>query len=164
MFNSAGSARRYNHWKVLGGSTPADYESHRTMFAGPDPADPSKVLVRKLIQTGEKTWCFEESRISNSSTEGGIPTVHTTIHRLGTTDIREEVDDKEHALRVSYKPISNVVGFSLFARAYEGATSGSFTIVENSLTKPKYRWAEWLRDLSDKRDMAAYLKFRWMMN
>ena len=164
MFNKAGSARRYNNWKVLGGSTPGDYESHRTMFAGPDPADPSRVLIRKLIQTGEATWCFEESRISNSVSEGGIPTVHTTIHRLGQTDVREELDEKEHALRVAYRPVPNVIGFSLFARAYEGARSGSFTIVENSLSKPKYRWAEWFKDLADRRDMASYLKFRWNLN
>ena len=49
MFNTAGSARRFNNWKVLGGVTPGDYDSHRTMFAGPDPADPSRVLVRKLV-------------------------------------------------------------------------------------------------------------------
>ena len=81
---------RFNNWKVLGGASLGDYNTHRTLFAGPDPADPKRVLVRKLVQTSEKVWCFEESRISAPATEGGIPTVHTTLHRLGATDVNEQ--------------------------------------------------------------------------
>ena len=64
MFNSAGSSYRYNNNKILGGIMMGDYYSHRTMFAGPDPADPSRVLVTKLVQTSDKVWCLEEARIS----------------------------------------------------------------------------------------------------
>ena len=64
-----------------------DYGSHRTLYAGPDPADYHRVLVRKLVQTSDKTWCFEESRITPSDMDGAQPTVHTTLHRLGNIDI-----------------------------------------------------------------------------
>ena len=98
MFNQGGSSYRYNNYKLLGGLMPGDYNSHRTLFAGPDPADPQRVLVRKLVQTSEKVWCFEEARISPS--EDGKPTVHTTMHRLGWFDICEAMSDQEMALRL----------------------------------------------------------------
>ena len=81
MFNYAGSSYRYSNKKILGGTTPGDYTTYKTLFAGPDPADPSRVIVRKLVQTNEKTWCFEEATITPS--ESGSPTVHTTMFRLG---------------------------------------------------------------------------------
>ena len=164
MFNSAGSARRFSNWKILGGVSPGDYDSHKTMFAGPDPADPSRVLIRKLVQTGDATWCFEESRIAAAKTEGGVPTVHTTLHRLGDLDVKETVDDKEAKLRFAYRPVPNVIGFSLFTRAYENSRSGSFTLVENSLSKPSQRWADWFADLQDRRDISSYLKLRWALH
>ena len=49
MFNTGGSSRTYRNNKILGGILPGDFNSHRTMFAGPDPADPSRVLIRKLV-------------------------------------------------------------------------------------------------------------------
>ena len=118
---------------------PGDYNSHRTLFAGPDPADPQRVLVRKLVQTSEKVWCFEEARISPS--DDGKPTVHTTMHRLGWFDICEAMSDQEMALRLQYRAMPNVIGFSLFQR------SGAFSIVENSLSKKtSQRWAAWFSD------------------
>ena len=49
MFNQSGSARRFNNSKIIGGIGPGDYNSHRTLFAGPDPADSNRVLIRKLV-------------------------------------------------------------------------------------------------------------------
>ena len=92
MFNSAGSSYRYNNWKILGGVSLSDYNTHKTIFAGPDPADSERVLVRKLVQTSDKVWCFEESRISPPKEDGGFPTVHTTLHRLGWIDLNEKLD------------------------------------------------------------------------
>lgn len=99
MFNSASSSYRYNNKKVLGGSFMGDYNSHRTLFAGPDPADPNRVLIRKLVQTGEKTWCFEEARITPNK-NGGQPSVHTTMHRLGWLNINEPLTEEELATRL----------------------------------------------------------------
>ena len=134
------------------------------MYAGPDPADPSRVLIRKLVQTSEKTWCFEESRVTPATSENGLPTVHTTLHRLGGVDVRENVSSEEQELRIKYKPMPNVVGFSLFTRAYQTGSSGSWSLVENSLHKPNQRWADWMKDLCDKRDISSYLLYRWRMN
>ena len=166
MFNSAGSSYRYNNWKIIGGVGLSDYNTHKTMFAGPDPADPERVLVRKLVQTSDKVWCFEESRISPPKEDGALPIVHTTLHRLGWIDINEKLDISEASIRLQYWPVPNVIGFSLFSRPYETSKkSASFTIVENSLLKKsKFRWVEWLRDFQDKRDISSYLKLRWLLN
>ena len=165
MFNQVGTSHRFNNWKILGGISMSDYNSHKTMFAGPDPADPSRVLIRKLVQTSDKVWCFEESRVSPGEA-GGLPTVHTTLHRLGWINIDEPLTPREASLRLQYWPVPNVVGFSLFMRPYESSKKkASFTIVENSAVKTSgSRWAEWLRDVQDTRDISAYLRLRWLMN
>ena len=70
MLNFSSSNYRYNNRKVLGGITFGDFGTHRTIFAGPDPADRNRVLIRKLVQTSYNTWCFEESRISPAEKDG----------------------------------------------------------------------------------------------
>ena len=166
MFNYGGSSFRYNNNKLLGGVFMGDYNTHRTLFAGPDPAEPNRVLIRKLVQTSDKVWAFEEARITPSETEGAQPTIHTTLHRLGWQDINEELTEMELSTRLQYRSVPNVIGFSLFSRAW--STPGStahYSIVENSLSKKSaYRWSEWFRDLQDRRDMAAYLRLRWALN
>ena len=165
MFNTAGSAYRFNNNKVLGGYMMGDYDSHKTLFAGPDPADTNCVLVRKLVQTSDKTWCFEEARITPSETEGGNPTVHTTLHRLGWLNINEPLSDQELSTRLAYRAVPNVIGFSLFMKPYASGSSSSFTIVENSLIKGNnYRWAEWFKDLQDRRSISAYIRMRWALH
>ena len=147
MFNSAGSSFRYSNNKLLGGSSPMDYSTHKTMFAGPDPADPSRVLIRKLVQTSDRVWCFEEATVTPNA-DGGQPSVHTTLYRLGSFDICEDIAEKELAYRLAYRSMPNAVGFSLFTRRWNADSKGtSFSIVENSLNKKsKIRWAEWFRD------------------
>ena len=49
MFNHAGSSNKFNNRKVIGGLIAGDYQTHRTLFAGPDPADANRVLIRKLV-------------------------------------------------------------------------------------------------------------------
>ena len=143
MFNSAGGSYRYNNNKILGGITMGDYNTHRTMFAGPDPSDPTRVLVRKLVQTSDKVWCFEEARIAPGE-DGAQPTVHTTLHRLGWFDINEKLSEEELNLRLQYRAMPNVIGFSLFTRKWSNSNSVSFSVVENSLLKSSnYRWQEW---------------------
>ena len=166
MFNYGGSAYRFNNKKILGGVTMGDYNTHRTLFAGPDPADKNRVLIRKLVQTSDSVWAFEEARITPGETEGAQPTIHTTIHRLGWLNINEPLDEQELTTRLMYRPMPNVIGFSLFSRAWSTpGSSAHYSIVENSLSKKSnYRWAEWFRDLQDRRDIASYLRLRWALN
>ena len=109
-----------------------DYSTHKTLFAGPDPADTDRVLIRKLVQTSDNVWCFEEARITPSH-NGGNPSVHTTLHRLGWFNINEPISEKELKLRIIHRSMPNVVGFSLFTRQYEKGSSSSYSIVENTL-------------------------------
>ena len=151
--------------KILGGCFFGDYNSHKTLFAGPDPADNSRVLIRKVVQTSDKTWCFEETRVSSSETEGGNPTVHTTISRLGILDLNENISDNELRMKLIYRPNPNLLAFSLFSRAYEKGKTSSFTIVENSQIKQSaYRWQEWFKDQQDRRDISQYLWLRWNLH
>ena len=67
MYNySATFNAKFNNYKVLGGTSRSEVDSHRTIFAGPDPADPSRILLRKLIRVTEKSYCYEESRLTPS--------------------------------------------------------------------------------------------------
>ena len=164
MFNYAGTSLRYNNKKVLGGSVVGDYQTYKTMFAGPDPADPSRVLIRKLVQTSDNVWCFEEARVTPSA-NGGQPSVHTTVHRLGWFNVNEALSEQELALRMQYRYIPSVVGFSLFTRPWSNSRIVSWNLTENSLIKKsKATWSEWARDLQDRRDISSYLHMRWMLN
>ena len=44
------------------------------LIVGPDPADTSRILVRKLIKVSETTYCFEETRVTPGEK---VPSVHT---------------------------------------------------------------------------------------
>ena len=144
MFNYGGSSKRFNNRKVLGGVMAGDYQTHRTLFAGPDPADANRVLIRKLVQTSENVWAFEESRITAAANEGELPSVHTTLHRLGGVNLAEHVSEEELAIRLQYRSIPNVVGFSLFTRPWAGKSGSSWSLVENThTTQARYRWTTW---------------------
>ena len=95
-----------------------DYNSHRTMFVGPDPSDSNRVIIRKLVQTSDNVWAFEEATVTPGE-EGKKPTVHSTLHRLGSVDINEKVDEQELALRLQYRSVPNVIGFSLFSKPWD---------------------------------------------
>ena len=165
MFNQAGTSLRYSNNKILGGIIMGDYNTHKTIFCGPDPADADRVLIRKVIQSSDKVWAFEETTVTPSENEGAPPTVHTTVSRLGNLDLNENADDDELLMRLRFRPAPNVVGFSLFARAYQNSKTSSFTIVENSMDKDSsYRWAEWFSDWRDRRDISSYLKLRWNLH
>ena len=124
---------------------------------GQDPADPSRALVRKIVQVSPKTYCLEEVRIT--PVEGKRPTVHTQIFRLGALDLKENLTPEEIQIRGAYRPLPNVLGFSLYSRDTKSTLGYHYmSIVENSLYKASgSTWAEWFRDLRDKRDMASYL-------
>jgi hypothetical protein len=49
MFNYTNAYARFRNFKTLGGASLGDYETHQTLYAGVDPADPTRALVRKLV-------------------------------------------------------------------------------------------------------------------
>ena len=56
---------------------------------GPDPADPSRILIRKIVQINDNTYGYEETTITKR--EGNKPAVHSKMSRIGDWDLREEV-------------------------------------------------------------------------
>ena len=77
MFNFAGTKRgSFKPMKVLGGASPGDYDSYKTLYCGKqskfksiltvigtDPSDPTRILVRKIVQVNEGTYGYEEVTI-----------------------------------------------------------------------------------------------------
>ena len=53
MFNSTFGSNLFRTYGVLGGYTYGDYETHKTLYAGIDPADPRRALIRKLVQVNK---------------------------------------------------------------------------------------------------------------
>ena len=173
MFNYGSFVGQFKNNKVLGGYTSGDTSTQtilyaginssiKNIFAGPDPADDRKALIRKLVQVNQTTYCIEEIRITPATMQ--IPTVHSQMFRIKNFNFHEHVDVKETNIRLIYRPMPNVMGFSLYCR--QGATGMPYlTIVENSFFKNStFKWREWWSDFKDRRDMAAYIKGRWNFN
>ena len=81
--------------------------------------------------------------------------------RIKGFNLKEKVDDLELNLRGKYRPIPNVLGFSLYYRDPKNAVP-HVSVIENTLNKVKAdSWIEFFKDLRDKRDMSQYLKGRW---
>jgi hypothetical protein len=74
MFNSTFGSNSFRTYGVLGGYTYGDFETHKTLYAGIDPADPRRALIRKLVQVNKSTYCYEETRITPGEK---APIVHT---------------------------------------------------------------------------------------
>ncbi len=111
MFNYTGwYAGSFSSNKVLNGLSRLDSDSFRTLSCGPDPADPNRVLIRKIIQINETTYAYEETRISRDQT------VHTTLTKIAGFDMNEKLHVSEIALRNSHRAMPNVIGFSLYFR------------------------------------------------
>jgi hypothetical protein len=126
-----------------------------------DPSDPTRALVRKLVQVNTNTYCYEEIRITPGEK---TPTLHTQLFRIRDFDLHESLSPEELRIRGQFRPVPNVMGFSLF---YKGLTRGGIhlSIVENTLWKQAggtYR--EWIRDFRDRRDMSAFLRKQWELN
>ena len=98
-------------------------------------------------------------------TESGTPTVHTTIFRLGQTNIEENIDQNERKIRLLYRPIPNVVSASLFFKAKERGIGYHQSIIEKFVAKnTQQRWLEYFKDLKDRRDVMSYLYMKWYLN
>ena len=163
MFNYAAQAvTSFSPGKVLGGADVADSTSYRTLFCGPDPADPERVLVRKILELSNGRYAYEETTITPNQ-DAGVPSVHTTAWKIHGWDMKEEVTQKEINTRLMHRPMPNSVAFSLYYRKTNGGTN-HLSIVENTLWKPNYSWNQMWADWNDRRDLSKYLKFRWMLN
>ena len=92
MFNYTGSSNSFRNFGVLGGCTFADYETHKTIYAGVDPADPRRALIRKIVQVNKSTFCFEETRITPGEKN---PIVHTQLYRVKDFDMNVKLSPQE---------------------------------------------------------------------
>ena len=162
MFNYATCTTRFREMKVLGGIGRPDAESYRTLFCGPDPADPDRVLIRKIVKLRDHSYAYEETRVTRKPNT--LPDVHTIMHKLGEFDLTEDVSNHELAMRYKFHGLPNMLGFSLYYRK-TGSGINHLSIVENSLWKKSGQgWSEWWKDLNDRRDIACYLRKRWLYN
>ena len=139
MFNSATGRSRYISGMGYTGAFPNDYETHYTLYAGVDPADPTRALIRKVVQVNENTYCYEEVRITPGEKK---PTVHSHLYRIKDFDIKEHLTPEEIQIRGAFRPMPNVMGFSLFAK--RTSLGHHFSITENTLLKKAAgTWTEW---------------------
>ena len=67
------------------------------LLPGPDPADPNRILVRKIVQLREGSYAYEETTISKSTDkENPTPKVHSTLSKVGNGfDLQEHVTNQE---------------------------------------------------------------------
>ena len=161
MFNYSRSHASFKPRKVVGANSRVDFNTYRILYAGPDPADESRFLIKKVVQVAPHTYCYEESTVTKTDTG---PQVHQTLYKLGELDMREAVGIEERTLRQKFRPFSNFIGFSVFYKNLEGKKWKShWTMVENFLQKPEeQRWADWYRDYRDRANIANYLYNRWV--
>ena len=80
---------------------------------GPDPSDPTKVLVRRVNQLSQKTWGLEEAQVSREPGQE-VPTVHSTMHRLHLWDLDSPFEAREAVMKRAFYVPPGVVSFSLF--------------------------------------------------
>lgn len=157
MFNFGSLAPKYSFKQVFGLNIYEDPSGTKILYAGQDPADPSRALIRKIVKVSPTTFCYEETRITPQQER---PSVHTQLYRIKDFDIDEHLTPEEIQIRGAFRPLPNVIGFSLFSKKL--ANGSHFSIVENALwKKAPGTWLEWFQDFRDRRDMSAYLKRRW---
>ena len=66
---------------------------------GPDPADPERVLVRKILELRDGRYAYEETTIAPNAS-AGAPTVHTKAYKLHMWNLKEHVTQKELNVRL----------------------------------------------------------------
>ena len=109
------------------------------LLSGLDPADNNRLLIRKIVQLKEGSYAYEETTISKNK-HNGAPSVHTTMSKLGGFNLEEHLTNSEIQFRGAYRPMPNVVGFSLYHRKTQ-AGGNHLSIVENTIEKSSgYSW------------------------
>ena len=119
-------------------------------------------MVRKIVKLRDNSYAYEETRVTRKPDT--LPDVHTTMTKLPEFNLEEDVSNKELAMRYKFHALPNMLGFSLYYRK-TGTGINHLSIVENSLwKKSEGTWTEWWNDLNDRRDIACYLRKRWLYN
>jgi len=110
------------------------------------------------VQVSPTTFCYEETRLTP---QGATPQIHVQLYRIKDFNLEEVVTAEEIQIRGAFRPLPNVLGFSLFSKKL--ASGSHFSIVENALwKKASGTWFEWFADIRDRRDMSSYLRGRWI--
>ena len=75
--------------------------------------------MRKILKLREGSYAYEETTISKTVEGDTIkPRVHTQISKIGNEfDLQRHETNQELNLRGLYRPLPNVIGFSLYSRA-----------------------------------------------
>ena len=141
---------------------------------GPDPADPSRILVRRVNQLRKGEWAYEEVTVSSEDGKE-VPNVHSTMHKLSHWDLYKKFSAREEAFDRNFKASPQVTSVSMFYSQTGplrnvalmlpsfllGLQGTQYTIVENCFEKEAgCTWTEWLKTHNDKRDMVWYLRQR----
>ena len=112
MFNSVHGSVPLLDLNVLMGKTQEDH-GQTILYAGFDPADSKRILIRKLLRVNVSTYCLEETRLT--PVEGKKEALlHRHLYRIKGFDIQEHITPEELQIRGAFRPIPNVMGFSLF--------------------------------------------------
>ena len=140
MFNYTGSQTKYSVGKGYGGMQLGEFDTHYTLYAGVDPANPQRALIRKVVKVSPTTFCYEEVRITPGESK---PTVHSQLFRVKDFNLHEYLSPEELQIRGAFRAMPNVMGFSLFFRGLnKGGTH--LSIIENTLNKRAGgTWTEW---------------------
>lgn len=121
------------------------------------------MLVRKVIELRDGKYAYEEVTITPNA-DTGVPTVHSKAYKIPMWDLKEEVTRKEELIRLTHRPMPNVIAFSLYFRKLASG-SNHLSIVENTIWKPNLgSWTALLEDWKDRRDLSRYLRQRWLLN
>ena len=74
--------------QIFGGYAMTDHESFVTLFAGVDPADNDRMLVRKLVRLNKSTYAYEETRVNRTDNS-----VHTNLVKVHGFNLNEKVSN-----------------------------------------------------------------------
>uniref|UniRef100_A0A7S3JD30 Uncharacterized protein n=1 Tax=Euplotes harpa TaxID=151035 RepID=A0A7S3JD30_9SPIT len=155
MFNYAKTDKKPFHaGKVIAGSGFGDSHSYRILYAGPDPASNSRILIKKVFRTNLNTYFYEDVRIDVEA-----KTVHTKCHQL-MHDIKEGLTNEELMIRLKHRSHMNILGFSLFWKQLQNGKN-HLSIIENVRWKPYNSWTTLYNDYFMRRDAFSYIKARW---
>ncbi|CAI2382961.1 unnamed protein product [Moneuplotes crassus] len=154
MFSYSRTDRKdFKASKVIGGAGMGDTHSYRILYAGPDPADKNRLLIKKVFRTNEHTYFYEDIRLNVKD-----KTVHSKAHNL-FNDMKENLTENEITLRNQYRT-HNLLGFSLYWREL-GSGKNHMSIIENHSWVPNQSWSLWFKTFFARRDAYNYLKGRW---
>mmetsp|Transcript_9041 Transcript_9041/g.10221 ORF Transcript_9041/g.10221 Transcript_9041/m.10221 type:complete len:159 (+) Transcript_9041:30-506(+) len=140
--------------KVLGGAGLGDNHSYRILYAGPDPADRSRILVKKIFRTSDNGYFYEDVRFNVKD-----KTVHSQAHSY-LHDLKEHIENEEIKIRVNLRAHSHILGFSVYWRQLASGKN-HMSIIESHNKAATVSWSSCFKTFFARRDAYNYLKNRW---